>query len=91
MTYEAFLAKMMENPEFKAEWERTQPEADIVLSILEARYQARLTQKELSEKSGVAQSDISKIESGRGNPTLKMLMRLAQAMDCHLELKFVPN
>lgn len=50
-----------------------------------------MTQHELSVKSGVAQSDISRIESGSGNPTLKMLERLADGMDMHLKLEFVPN
>ena len=50
-----------------------------------------MTQKELSEKSGVAQSDISKLENGNSNPSIKMLQRLASSMNMHIKVEFVPN
>lgn len=57
--------------------------------LLLARNQAGMTQKELSEKTGIYQADISKIERGIGNPSIATLQRLACAMDMVLEIKFV--
>jgi len=50
-----------------------------------------LTQKELSERTGINQADISKLENGTRNPSLNLLKRLADGMDMMLELKFVPK
>jgi transcriptional regulator with XRE-family HTH domain len=45
-----------------------------------------LSQRELSERSGVRQADISRIERGAGNPTEATLQRLASALEKRLEL-----
>lgn len=45
----------------------------------------------LSETTGIAQSDISKIESGSGNPTIKILKRLADGLGMSLKVEFVPK
>lgn len=56
------------------------------LQYLEARQAQRLTQRRLSELSGVPQADISRIERGAGNPTEATLQRLAEALGRKLEL-----
>ena len=50
--------------------------------------EAKLTQKDLSEKTGIYQADISKIERGIGNPSLLTLKRLADGLDMDLILDF---
>ena len=57
-----FLNKQLEDPEFKAEWEALQPELSLVQAMIDARKVSGLTQKELSERTGIAQADISKLE-----------------------------
>ncbi len=54
-----------------------------------ARLLSGLTQKELSLRSGIDQSDISKVERGIANPSYTTLKRLAEAMDMRLELHFI--
>ena len=49
-----------------------------------------LTQKQLSKLSGIDQANISKIENGEYNPSFKLLKKFAHAMNCRLEIKFVP-
>ncbi len=56
------------------------------LQFRDARVKQGLTQVELSEKSGVSQADISRIERGAGNPTESTLHRLATALEHRLEL-----
>lgn len=48
-----------------------------------------LTQKELSELTGIAQADLSKIENGNANPSLKTLKRLAEGLGKKLQISFV--
>ena len=83
--------ELMQDPEFKKEYEAIQPEMDIMRAILDARIQAGLTQSQLSERSGISQADISRLENGTRNPSLALLKRLAEAMDSTLRIEFVPK
>ena len=58
-------------------------------AIIDARKSAGITQKELSQKSGIAQGDISKLENGNANPSIKTLQRLAAALGKTLKIEFV--
>lgn len=64
-----------------------EPEFQAILQLYEAREELHMTQKELSEKSGVRQSNISRIERGTCSPTIRTLSELAYAMGKKLEIK----
>ncbi len=83
--------ELMQDDDFRREYEALQPEMDIKRAILDARIKSGLTQMELSEKSGIAQADISRLENGTRNPSLALLKRLAEAMDSTLRIEFVPK
>ena len=83
--------ELMLDPEFKKEYESLAPEMDITRVILNARINAGLTQIELSEKSGISQADISRLEKGTRNPSISLLKRLADALDSTLKIEFVPK
>ena len=87
--FDTYVAEKLKNPEFQSEYDALEPEFAIVHAIIEARKNSGLTQKQLSDKTGIAQGDISKIESGEANPTLNTLKRLANGMDMKLRLEFV--
>ncbi len=83
-----FLTEEMKNPEFKAEYDALEPEFAIIQAMIDARKESGLTQKELSEKTGIAQADISKLENGNANPSLRTLKRLAAGMGRTLKVEF---
>lgn len=83
--------ELMQDPEFVKEYEAIQPEVNITRAILEARLKAGMTQMELSQKSGISQADISRLEKGTRNPSISLLKRLAVAMDSTLRIEFIPN
>ena len=83
--------ELMQDPEFKKEYEALQPEMDITRAILDARIHAGMTQLELSEKSGISQADISRLEKGTRNPSVKLLQRLAEGMGMVLNKSFTPK
>ena len=62
--------------------DKTDPNVHIMLgqSIAEAREEKGISQRELSRSSGVMQAEISKIEQGKGNPTVSTLQKLAKAL-----------
>ena len=49
-------------------------------SLTRRRKEAGLTQQQLAEKTGIDQAAISRIESGKGNPTLSTLEALAKGV-----------
>ena len=64
---------------------------EIIQALIEARRASGMTQKELSELTGIAQGDISKLEKGNANPSLRTLIRLAEGMGMHLKVEFCPS
>ena len=88
--FQNLLQEELKDPEFKKEWDDIQPEMDVIRAIIDNRIAQNLTQKELAERTGINQADISKIENGTRNPSLKMLKRLAAGMGMALKIEFVP-
>ena len=79
------------DPEFEKEWYDLEPEFNAIQAIIDARRSRNMTQKELAERTGIDQSDISKIETGNANPSLNTLKRLAEGLDMILKLEFIPK
>lgn len=90
MNLSDYRKKQMQDPEFRAYAKQMQPFADLANAVVGARIERNLTQQELSRLTGVAQSDISRLESCEGNPSLKTLIRIAEGMDMRLQVSFVP-
>lgn len=88
--YSDFLADQLTDPEVKAEYDALEPEFAIIQAMIDARKSSGLTQKQLSERTGIAQADISKLESGNANPSLKTLQRLAAGMGMKIKIEFQP-
>lgn len=85
------LNEQLKDPEFRAEWEALEPERQIIRAIIEGREANDLTQKQLAEATGITQADISRLENGTANPSLRTLKRLASGMGMQLKIEFVPN
>ncbi|MBO7254113.1 MAG: helix-turn-helix transcriptional regulator [Clostridia bacterium] len=64
---------------------------EIIQSLIKARRASGMTQKELSKLTGIAQGDISKLEKGNANPSLRTLIRLAEGMGMQLKIEFCPS
>ena len=85
------LQRQLKDPAFRAEYDALEPEFQIVRAILEGRAEQALTQKELSAATGITQSDISKLENGTANPSIRTLKRIADALDMRVSIRFVPK
>ena len=90
-TLNEMLSEEMKNDEFRKEYEAIQPELDVIRAMVDARNSVNMTQKELSERTGISQADISKIENGTRNPSVNLLKRLADGMGMALKIEFVPK
>ena len=86
-----YKEKKMQDPEFAKAYEEIQPEMNVIRAMIEARTSQNLTQKELSERTGIAQTEISRLENGTRNPSIKLLQRLADGMGMVLNVTFTPK
>ena len=77
---ERTIEEEMKDPEFRREWEKLAPEYQFREALIEARAKSGLTQKQLSDKMGVRQSMISRLESGQNMPTIDTLQKLSAAL-----------
>lgn len=89
--YKDDLQRRLQNPEFKKAYDALESEYAIIQTLIDARKEKQLTQKDLSALTGVDQADISRIERGIANPTLRLLRKLADGLDMDLQLSFVPK
>lgn len=87
--FKDFLNEQLKDENFKKEYDALRPEMAIIQAMIDARKSSGMTQKELSEKTGINQADISKLENGTANPSLRTLHRLADGMGMVLKLEFV--
>ena len=87
--FKKYLAKQMEDPAFAAEYEAQRPEYEAIRAVIAARLACNMTQKELAEKTGIRQSNISRIENGSASPTIDTLARIAAGLGKQLKIDFV--
>ena len=67
--------------------------SSIIESLKAARKDAGLSQRAVASKTGIDQSNFSKIETGKSDITLSTLVEIARALDREIMLvprKFVP-
>ena len=54
--------------------------------MIASRLEGRLSQRDLAKLSGIPQSEISRIETGAGNPTYATIAALLRALGKHIQL-----
>ena len=89
-TLNDFIDEQLKDPVFKEKYEALEPEFTVMQALIDARKERGMTQKELAEVTGISQADISRLERGTGNPSIKTLQRVAQALQMALRIEFVP-
>jgi ribosome-binding protein aMBF1 (putative translation factor) len=89
-TLELIARDVGKDPRFRARVEEEKFNAQVARMVLEARTAAGLTQQELANVAGTTQPVIARLEDAdyEGH-SLKMLRRIALALNRHLEVRFV--
>ena len=60
--------------------------SEIIDRLIERRQLLNLTQKQLADAAGLAQSGVARLESKKTVPQLDTLMKIAIALGCDLQL-----
>jgi ribosome-binding protein aMBF1 (putative translation factor) len=87
LNFASHKQNVLKNLKLKAEYDKLQPEFELINALIEARKKKGFTQTQLAQKIGTKQSVISRLEIGRANPTLEFLKKLASALNSKLEIR----
>ncbi|WP_349688109.1 MULTISPECIES: helix-turn-helix domain-containing protein [Acidaminococcus] len=87
--FDKYLKEQIKNPTFKKEWDKSEMEYQLMMMVLKARSEQKLTQSELAQRTGIRQSNISRIEKGQAMPSIATLCKIAHGLGKKLEIKFV--
>ena len=77
-----------QNPEVKEAYDALGAEFELISYLITMREKSGLTQDQVAEKMGTKSPNVSRLESGRSNPSLKTLVNYAQACGFKLNLGF---
>ena len=59
----------------------------VITKLRERREMLKVTQEMLSDLTGLGLRTIKELESGKGNPTLKTVQRIAEVLGLELDIK----
>lgn len=82
--WQTLKKELLKNKAVADEYEKLQPRYELISQLIEVRLKSGLTQEQLAKKIGTKQSAIARIESGRTNPTISLLEKLAEATGTRL-------
>lgn len=86
--YEEVHQLLMQDGEFKAEFEKLKPRYELISQIIDARNKQNLTQEDLARRIGTQKSNISRLESGSYNPSLDFIAKIAKSLGKEIHIEF---
>ncbi len=78
-----------DNQEILIEGLQKETRAQVIGNYVKCRKDKKLTQDNLAQLSGISRPNITRFESGKYNPSLEMMVRIAAAMDMELQVSLV--
>jgi len=90
-SHDEVLAAALEDPEFRAQWERTAIGRAVARRVVAYRAQHRLSQTALARLLGMRQPAVARLETGEHNPTLETLMRLSSVLGLEFLIDVTPT
>ncbi len=88
MNFKDARSKILESQAVKEEYEKLIPEYQIIREIISSRKEKQYSQQKLSDLTGIDRADISRIENGNANPSLRTIERIAAALGKRVEIRF---
>lgn len=85
---EKSFAKWRKKPSYVAAYDALSDEFAIAEALIDARTKANMRQSDVARRMKTSQTAVARLESGKGNPSLKTLQRFAKATGTKLKLSF---
>jgi transcriptional regulator with XRE-family HTH domain len=89
-TQEEVLREALQDPEFRAEWERTALARAVATWVVKYRTERKLSQTKLAAILGWRQPNVARLESGEHEPSLATLRLLAQKLGIEFLIDIAP-
>ncbi len=83
--------RMLSDPEARAEYERLGPEFQMASALIAARRRANLTQEQVARRMATTQTAVARMESGRHVPSMKSILRYAEATGSKVAISLEPE
>jgi transcriptional regulator with XRE-family HTH domain len=91
ISFRDLLEDSLDDPETRAEWDRTQLARDVSIWLLRYRRDHKLTQIELAEQLGWKQPVIARLERGDHEPSIATLQRLVERLGTRATIEIRPE
>lgn len=88
ITFDEVFKKLIVDPKFRKEWEKSEPHFQLMTAIIKARIEKKISQQQLAKRAKTTQAVISRVQNATVSPTLDLIQRIAEAMGKKLEIKF---
>jgi ribosome-binding protein aMBF1 (putative translation factor) len=83
-------AELLAKPAVRQAYDTQAPEFALARELIAARMRAGLTQGDVAARMGTTQSEVARIESGRGTPSMRTVQRFASAVGARAVLRMEP-
>ncbi|HUY08723.1 MAG TPA: helix-turn-helix transcriptional regulator [Candidatus Dormibacteraeota bacterium] len=90
-TAEEVLARLLECPEFRREWERTAFARAVALRVVAYRAEHGISQSDLGKKLELSQPAVARLEIGEHEPTFATLCKLSRALGINFHIEVTPD
>lgn len=87
---ELLAEQLRDDPEFRAEWERTGLARAIAVAVVQFRTDRGLSQRQLATNLGMTQPQVARLERGDVNPSWDTLIRVAVGLGIELNISVTP-
>ena len=87
MNHEAYLEKRRQDLEYVKVEQQLKPLLDLSNDVIRLRTERGWTQKELAQRVGTRQANISRLENGLANPTFRFMQKLSEVFGVDLTLR----
>jgi ribosome-binding protein aMBF1 (putative translation factor) len=84
------LQEELQDPEFRAEWQRTALARAVALAVVRYRGDHGLSQRDLAERLGMKQPQVARLELGEVNPSIETLMRVSAQLGIEFTIDVRP-
>lgn len=91
MNWKEHKKKLLEDPEFRKEYEALEPEYKLASTLIRLRLAKGLTQEQLAKLLNTKQESIARLESGGSLPSLSTVRKVADALDAEVEINLRPK
>ncbi len=90
-TFSSYKKELLKNPDFNDAYNELEPQYEVIKALIKYRIENNITQQELSDRTGISKSNISRFESGKHSPTLNMLHRIANGLKKEVKLTLIDS